>query len=319
MSVNIYRTAEGWWADAVSGGRMVGLGLPYDSTRELLDQRSELAHAIAEARATDRGLIDREDLRLLSPVTPPCRVVAQMTNYASHVRDSGMDPATVPLTFFRKASGSIAGPDADIRRPAHVEYLDYEVEIGLVVGRPIPVGATIDPDHWDRWIAGVVTANDVSARDVQLPKTQFYESKSYPTFTPLGPALTLFEPGDAQRFRDLRLSLSVNGETRQDSSAAEMIYPPAQALQSLARFQRLDPGDVVLTGTPGGTALKAPAKIVEILGSLLPPKRRWQAFFSAQAKNPRYLQDGDLIEATIATEDGAIDAGTQRTTVRVDR
>ena len=97
---------------------------------------------------------------------------------------------------------------------------------------------------------------------------------------------------------------------------ADMIYKPLQALQSLARFQHLSPGDLVLTGTPAGTALSAPPKPVEIIGSLLPPAMKWKAFFSRQARNPKYLQHGDVVELSVATDDGAIDLGTQRTSVR---
>jgi len=240
-----------------------------------------------------------------------------MTNYASHVTDSGMDPATIPLTFFRKASGSITGPHADIVRPAHVQLLDYEVEIGLVIGRPVPVGTTITQDDLADHVAGLVVTDDVSARDVQLPQTQFYEAKSYPGFTPVGPALVLLDADELKRFTDLRLRLRVNGEPRQDASVGgDMIYPPLRALQALSRFQRLDPGDLILTGTPVGTALSAPAKPIALLTALLPPARKWKLFLGRQRNNPRYLQDGDLVEATIGTDDGAIDLGTQRTRVR---
>jgi 2-keto-4-pentenoate hydratase/2-oxohepta-3-ene-1,7-dioic acid hydratase in catechol pathway len=160
-----------------------------------------------------------------------------------------------------------------------------------------------------------VITNDVSAREVQLTKTQFYESKSYPTFTPTGPYLALLEPEDFPRLLDLRLKLSVNGELRQDRTLADMIVRPAQALTLLARFQTLDPGDLLLTGTPGGTALKAPPKAVEKIGALLPPAVKWKAFFKSQAKNPHYLHAGDVITATIATPDGRIDLGEQRTPV----
>ena len=100
-----------------------------------------------------------------------------MTNYASHVKDAGMDPKTIPLTFFRKSSASIAGATDDIVKPRHVRFLDYEVEIGLVIGRDIPVGATISESNLSDFIAGLVVTNDVSARDIQLPQTQFYEAK----------------------------------------------------------------------------------------------------------------------------------------------
>jgi 2-keto-4-pentenoate hydratase/2-oxohepta-3-ene-1,7-dioic acid hydratase in catechol pathway len=94
-----------------------------------------------------------------------------------------------------------------------------------------------------------------------------------------------------------------------------MIYPPVQALQALTRFQRLDPGDLVLTGTPVGTALSAPPKPVEIIGSLLPPALKWKAFFKRQVNNPKYLHDGDIVEASVATDDGSIDLGAQRNVV----
>jgi 2-keto-4-pentenoate hydratase/2-oxohepta-3-ene-1,7-dioic acid hydratase in catechol pathway len=87
----------------------------------------------------------------------------------------------------------------------------------------------------------------------------------------------------------------------------------------LSRFQRLDPGDLVLTGTPVGTALSAPPKPVQFIGSLLPAATPWRMFLRSQARNPRYLHDGDVVEITIATDDGAIDLGTQRTPVRYAR
>jgi 2-keto-4-pentenoate hydratase/2-oxohepta-3-ene-1,7-dioic acid hydratase in catechol pathway len=88
------------------------------------------------------------------------------------------------------------------------------------------------------------------------------------------------------------------------------------ALQSLTQFQELVPGDLVLTGTPVGTALSAPPKPLAMIGNLLPPDVKWRMFFSRQAGNPKYLQHGDVVEASIATDDGAIDLGTQRSTVR---
>ena len=241
-----------------------------------------------------------------------------MTNFESHVKDAGMDPATVPLTFFRKASASINGPFDDIVKPAHVRFLDYEVEIGLVIGRDNPRRHNAFPKpNLSDYIAGLVVTNDVSARDIQLPQTQFYEAKSYPTFTPVGPALVLLDADELKRFGDLRLRLRVNGEERQNALVdGDMIYRPLQALQSLTRFQDLAAGDLVLTGTPAGTALSAPPKPIEIIGNLLPPAVKWKAFFKRQANNPKYLQHGDVVEASVATDDGAIDLGTQRTAVR---
>jgi 2-keto-4-pentenoate hydratase/2-oxohepta-3-ene-1,7-dioic acid hydratase in catechol pathway len=310
MTVSILRTADAWWVNTATGA--VKVDTEATTTAGLLADRAAI-----DAAASGSEAVPTDSLTLMSPVTAPCRVVAQMTNFSSHVKDAGMDPKSTPLTFFRKASGSIAGPSGDIIRPAHVRFLDYEVEIGLVIGRAIPVGTAISEAKLSDYIAGLVVTNDVSARDVQLPKTQFYEAKSYPTFTPAGPALVLLDVDELKRFGDLRLQLRVNGEVRQNGKVnGDMIYPPVQALQALARFQRLDPGDLVLTGTPVGTALSAPPKPMEIIGSLLPPAIKWKAFFNRQAKNPKYLRDGDIVEAAVATDDGVIDLGSQRNVVR---
>jgi 2-keto-4-pentenoate hydratase/2-oxohepta-3-ene-1,7-dioic acid hydratase in catechol pathway len=310
MTVSILRTADAWWVQTPTGAAQVTTKAA--TTRQLLADRAAI-----EAAAHCADTVPVDSLQLLSPVTTPCRVVAQLTNYASHVKDAGRDPTTTPLAFFRKASGSISGPFDDIVKPGHVRLLDYEVEIGLVVGRDMPVGAAITERNLSDYICGLVVANDVSARDVQLTKTQFYEAKSYPTFTPVGPALVLLSAEELKRFGDLRLRLRVNGEIRQNMLVGgDIIYRPAQALETLSRFQRLDAGDLVLTGTPVGTAISAPPKPIEVIGSLVPDQLKWKIFFSRQAKNPKYLRHGDTIEAAVATDDGAIDLGAQRTVVK---
>ena len=313
MSARIARTADGWWAVTPAG--LVRLDLTAVTTAGLLADRGALATALDGAQARQRDAVPAASLDLLSPVTAPARVVAQAVNYRSHATDSGFDPDTVPPAFFRKASHSITGPTGDIIRPDGVGFLDYEVELGLVIGADLPVGTTVAETDLARYVAALVTANDVSARQVQLTKTQFYEAKSYPTFTPVGPWLTLVDAADLARLSSLRLTLRVNGETRQDSTAAEMIVRPARALTLLSRFQPMAPGDLLLTGTPGGTALKAPGNITGKLAGLLPPGTRWKLFFKRESANPRYLRDGDVITATIASPDWRLDLGTQRTTV----
>ena len=314
MSINLARTAEAWWAVTPAG--LVRLGLPATTTAALLADRAALTAAIEAAQATaPRDAVPAESLDLLSPVTAPARVVAQAVNYRSHATDSGFDPDTVPAAFFRKASHSLTGPAGDIIRPDGVGFLDYEIEIGLVIGADLPVGTTVTDADLARYVAALVVTDDVSARQIQLVKTQFYESKSYPTFTPVGPWLTLVDAADLARLSSLRLTLRVNGEVRQDSTAADMIVLPARALTVLSRFQPMAPGDLLLTGTPGGTALKAPGKIAGLVAGLLPPATRWKLFFGREAANPRYLRDGDVITATIASPDGQLDLGTQRNTI----
>jgi 2-keto-4-pentenoate hydratase/2-oxohepta-3-ene-1,7-dioic acid hydratase in catechol pathway len=303
MTTPILRTAEGWWVQTASGAARV----PTDAatTAEVLADRAAI-----DAAANSTDTVPVGSLELVSPITTPCRVVAQATNFASHVKDVGRDPAKTPLTFFRKASGSVTGPFGDIVKPEHVKLLDYEVEIGLVIGRELPVGTEVTAANMADFVVGLVLTNDISARDVQLPKQQFFESKSYPTFTPVGPALVLVTAEELKRFGELRLQLSVNGEVRQNMVVeGDILFPPVQALQALAKFQKLDAGDIVLTGTPVGTALTthgvAPKGDIDL-----------GAFLAAQAeKNPKYLHDGDVIEATVATDDGAINLGVQRNVV----
>ncbi|HUO39441.1 MAG TPA: fumarylacetoacetate hydrolase family protein [Mycobacterium sp.] len=310
MPIPILRTADSWWVQTPSGAARVHTDAA--TTRELLADQAAI-----DAAAHGTQTVAVKTLTLLSPVTAPCRLVAQMTNYASHVKDTGKDPQKTPLTFFRKASGSISGPFDDIVKPTHVRLLDYEVEIGLLIGREMPVGTTITEGNLADYVRGLVLTNDVSARDVQLSKTQFYEAKSYPTFTPVGPALVLVDSDELKRFGDLRLRLRVNGEIRQDMLVGgDMIYPPVQALQALSRFQRLDAGDLVLTGTPVGTAISAPPKPAQVVSALLPDDLKLKLFFSGQARNPKYLHDGDVVEASVTTDDGALDLGVQRTVVR---
>jgi 2-keto-4-pentenoate hydratase/2-oxohepta-3-ene-1,7-dioic acid hydratase in catechol pathway len=310
MTISILRTAQAWWVQTPTGAARVTTEAA--TTGQLLADRAAI-----DAATHSSDTVPVDNLHLVSPITVPCRVVAQLTNYASHVTDAGRDPATTPLAFFRKASGSISGPFDHIVKPGHVRLLDYEVEIGLVIGRDVPVGTTITEANLSDYVSGLVVANDVSARDVQLTKTQFYEAKSYPTFTPVGPALVLLNVDELKRFGDLRLRLRVNGEIRQNTLVdGDILYRPVQALQALSRFQRLDAGDLVLTGTPVGTAISAPPKPIEIIGSLLPDQLKWKIFFSRQAKNSKYLRHGDVVEAAVATDDGAIDLGAQRNVVK---
>ena len=313
MRARLARTADGWWLLTPAG--LVRLGLETATTGALLADEDHLAAAVeaagTAAAADPRLAVSAGSVDLLSPVTAPARVVAQAVNYRSHAVESGFDPDKIPPVFFRKSSHSLTGPAGDVIRPDGLGFLDYEVELGLVIGADLPVGTTVTQETLHHYVAGLVVTNDVSARQIQLTKTQFYEAKSYPTFTPVGPWLALVDAADLARLGSLRLTLSVNGEVRQDALASEMIVTPAQALNALSRFQPLAPGDLLLTGTPGGTALKAPPKAVEKLAGLLPAPVKWQMFFRRQAGNPRYLRDGDLVTASIASADGELDLGTQ--------
>ena len=246
MSANLARTADGWWVVTPAGLVRLDLAARAATTAGLLADRPALTAAIeaaqAAAAAAPAEAVPAESLELLSPVTAPARVVAQAVNYRSHATDSGFDPDAVPPAFFRKASHSITGPAGDIIRPDGVGFLDYEVELGLVLGADLPVGTTVTDADLARYVAALVVADDVSARQVQLVKTQFYESKSYPTFTPVGPWLTLVDAADLARLGSLRLTLSVNGQVRQDSTTADMIVRPGAGADPAVPVPAAGPG-----------------------------------------------------------------------------
>jgi 2-keto-4-pentenoate hydratase/2-oxohepta-3-ene-1,7-dioic acid hydratase in catechol pathway len=308
MSVNVVRTTDAWWR--LDGDRAIEIDTEAETTRELLADRGAITGASGSG-------IDIAELELVSPITTPCRVVAQLLNYRSHAIDAGSDPNTLQPTFFRKSSASVSGPFDPIRQPPEVALLDYEIELGIVIGAEIPIGTTVTDDNLADYVAGVIVANDVSAREIQLTKVQVYESKSYPTFTPLGPRLVLLHNDELRRLPELHMTLAVNGVTRQDQTIGnDLITPPAEALTRLARFQSMTAGDVLLTGTPIGTAISAPPKIVQKIGELIPPALKWKLFFARQEKNPKYLSVDDVVTAEIRTTDGAIDLGQQRTVVR---
>ena len=190
------------------------------------------------------------------------------------------------------------------------------MEIGLVIGRDIPVGTTVTEENLPDCIAGLVVTNDVSARDVQLPQTQFYEAKSYPPSHPSGPPWCCWTPTSSTVRRSAAAAARQRRGPPGHGRRRRHDLPPLRALQALTRFQRLDAGDLVMTGTPVGTALSAPPKPIEIIGNLLPPAVKWKVFFKRQANNRKYLRDGDVVELGVATDDGAIDLGSQRTVVR---
>ncbi len=323
MSFNLVHYATGATAPLGTWGLVRGdalLPLPgtHPTTADVLAGGVAAARALLAGGGPDGPTVSLRDVRVLPPVTRPCRIVAQGANYRSHLREVGLDPNHRTFNMlFRKASAAITGPYDAIVRPPHVQLLDYEIELGLVIGARIAAPVAVEGTTLDRWVGALVVANDVSARDVQLPQTQFYKGKSYRTFCPVGPFLCIPEPGDLARIPELRLTLVVNGQVRQDETCADMVYGPAETLSEVSQLEELAPGDLILTGTPGGVALQPPGPLVQRRGgALLPDELRWKAFVATQARRREYLRPGDRVRATIRTPDGAIDLGTQDTVVR---
>jgi 2-keto-4-pentenoate hydratase/2-oxohepta-3-ene-1,7-dioic acid hydratase in catechol pathway len=151
----------------------------------------------------------------------------------------------------------------------------------------------------------------VSARDIQLPQNQWFKGKSYRGFCPVGPVLSVLEPDDYPLLDQLELTLLVNERVRQHDSTANLVYRPLETLTELTQVSDLAPGDVLLTGTPSGCALRAPAPFVQRLMGLLPERVKWRAFIKAQKKRGAYLKPGDVVRSTIKSADRRIDLGEQ--------
>ncbi|MDF3080834.1 fumarylacetoacetate hydrolase family protein [Burkholderia sola] len=271
------------------------------------------AHRIDELAALGGETIPESDVEWLSPVTRNQRFVCQGANYRQHMIESGMNPDAKSFNMiFTKATSCIVAADSDVIRPQHVQFLDYEIELGLVLRRDITSRQAITDKNLHEYVAGLVIVNDYSARDIQIPQMQFYKGKSYRTFGPVGPYLCLLEASDIARLRALTLTLTVNGDVRQSDSTGNLVYGPAETLTELSGVQDLNAGDLLATGTPSGCALSIPSPAKQRLAALLPEHVKWRMFTKVQAARPQYLKAGDLVESRIRSRDGAIDLGVQR-------
>ncbi|WP_067250676.1 fumarylacetoacetate hydrolase family protein [Microbacterium resistens] len=192
-----------------------------------------------------------EQWRTGAPIARPTAVICVGQNYAAHAAESGSAPPVEPIVFF-KHPNTVVGPDDDVLLPPGAEKVDWEVELAVVIGRTARYLS--GPAAARDVIAGYAVSNDVSERAYQLDASggQWSKGKCAETFNPLGPVLVPAEEVDPQA---LRLRSWVNGEPRQDSSTADMIFPVWELVHHLSQFMVLEPGDVINTGTPQGVAL----------------------------------------------------------------
>ncbi|SEB43533.1 fumarylacetoacetate hydrolase family protein [Microbacterium hydrocarbonoxydans] len=190
------------------------------------------------------------EMRIGAPIARPSAVICIGQNYAAHARESGSEPPTVPIMFL-KTPNTVVGPNDAVTIPRGSEKTDWEVELGIVIGAR---ASHLDsPDEADAHIAGYVTANDVSERAFQMEVSggQWSKGKIAPGFNPTGPWLVT--PDEVQ-VDDLRLRSWVNGEPRQDSNTNDMIFDVRAIVHHLSQYVALEPGDLILTGTPQGVA-----------------------------------------------------------------
>jgi acylpyruvate hydrolase len=229
--------------------------LDADGLRELAGRAEQASERIALADAT-----------LHAPVPDPQKIVCLGLNYRDHAEETGQEIPAAPM-WFAKFANSLTGSGQDIVLPAaHAEFVDYEAELALVIGRRaknVSAGAALS--H----IAGAMPFNDVSARDLQMQNPLWTSGKAIDTFAPCGPALTTLEEIDD--LGALGLRTRVNGEQSQQGTTANLIFGPAEVVAWLSRTMTLLPGDIIATGTPAGVGV-------------------------AQG---RFLHDGDTVEVEI--------------------
>jgi 2,4-diketo-3-deoxy-L-fuconate hydrolase len=257
--------------------------------------------------------VDPAGVTILSPITRNQQFVCLGANYRQHMIESGLDPDVKSFNMvFTKAPSCIVPADSNVVRPRRVRFLDYEIELGIVIRRDITAETVVTDANLHEFVAGAVIVNDYSARDIQIPQMQFYKGKSFRSFGPVGPYLCMLEPSDMAALKDLKLTLTVNGEVRQSDNTCNLVHGPAETLTELSGVHDLHPGDLIATGTPAGCALSIPSLAMQRLAALLPERMRWDAFMRVQAKRSGYLKPGDVVEASIKSDDGALDLGVQR-------
>jgi 2,4-didehydro-3-deoxy-L-rhamnonate hydrolase len=210
-------------------------------------ERVRAAHAAGELSE-----VDVDGQRVGPPVARPGAILCIGQNYAAHAAESGAAPPTVPI-LFHKAPNTLVGPYDEVLIPRGSKKTDWEVELGVVIGRRARYLAS--PDEALAHVAGYAVSNDVSERDFQYEQSggQWSKGKSCETFNPFGPWLvTADEVADPQA---LSLRSSVNGEPRQDSSTSDMIFGVGYLVWHLSQYMVLEPGDILNTGTPQGVAI----------------------------------------------------------------
>lgn len=262
MKLATFRHAGTTHLGVIDGEEIVDLSVALpDLPRETCALLAAGPDALAQARAAAGGSAGRRPLasvELAAPVLRPPKFLAIGLNYADHVAESKLETPKLP-TVFNKQSTCVTGPRDPIHLPRVSKALDYEGELGFVIGRRC---RHVPKDRAHEVIAGYCIVNDVSVRDWQLRIPTWTMGKSFDTHGPIGPwIVTPDELGDPHA---LRLRTWVNGELRQDSSTKNLIFDCFAIVEHLTAAFTLEPGDVIATGTPGGVgiAMKPPKLLV---------------------------------------------------------
>lgn len=196
------------------------------------------------------------EIEVQTPVADPAKIIGVGLNYRDHVLEGGYDIPEEPM-IWAKATSAAHPPNAPVVYPVESEQLDYEGEMAVVIGRK---GRRISADDAIDHIAGFTCFNDVSARDIQYAVSQIFRGKGFDTFAPMGPSLATPDSFDHD---SASITTRVNGEVRQDSSTAEMLFKATDLVEYISAGMTLYPGDVIATGTPPGVGVhREPPKLL---------------------------------------------------------
>ena len=270
MRLLTYQTAEGPAAAIQIDDTLVpasGVDAPASTVRGLLEALDGDGLRELAARAKDaEERIPLADVTLCAPIPNARKIICLGLNYRDHAEETGQEIPAAPM-WFAKFANSLTGSGQPIVLPAaHAEYVDYEAELALVIGRTARNVAAQDALSY---LAGAMPFNDVSARDLQLQNPLWTSGKAIDTFAPCGPALVTLDEID--NLAALELRTRINGEVLQQGTTANLIFGPAELLAWLSRTITLFPGDIIATGTPAGVG----------------------------AAQGRFLRDGDTVEVEV--------------------
>ena len=241
------------------------VGLPFSNVGDLL--RVPRWREIAEQNLSGDVLVSISEATYLAVVTEPRKVICCGLNYRDHILETGRDLPSFP-TLFTKYADSLAAPFAELSFGSESNEIDWEAELAVVVGAEVK---NCSPEQAVSAIAGYTISNDISMRDWQRRTLQWFQGKAFDTSTPLGPVLVT--PDECDPKAGLTITCHVNGEEMQHGNTSTLVFDSAALISYISRFTTLRPGDVILTGTPGGVGM-------------------------AQTP-PKFLRDGDVLVTSI--------------------
>jgi 2-keto-4-pentenoate hydratase/2-oxohepta-3-ene-1,7-dioic acid hydratase in catechol pathway len=246
MRLVTFSAGQGPRAGLVAGDRIVDLtAAGYPTVLSFLEGGAAAIEAAGKLTASPGNAPLRSEVKLHAPLMPP-KFICIGLNYLDHAKESGMAIPSTPVVF-SKYHNAVIGPGEAIEIPPVSSQVDYEAELGVVIGKR---GKNIPADRWEEYVFGYTCVHDVSARDYQMATSQWTIGKTFDTFGPIGPELV--GKDEVPDPHNLPISLELNGKVLQDSNTSQFIFNIPTLIEYLSKVMTLVPGDLISTGTPPG-------------------------------------------------------------------